>query len=124
MHVTVETKTASPSAVIVALTGEHDVGDYGSLRIALARAAIRAPNVVVDLSRCEFIDSTVVGTLLRAESVVARDRGRFLAVLPKQANAVIRIADLIGLAEVLPTSVSVEAALASFQPGHNDAQPV
>ena len=116
MRVTGEIKTASPSVVIVALTGKHGLGDYGSLRIALARAAIRAPNVVVDLSRCEFIDATVLGTLLQAEDVVARDCGRLLAVLPEEANAVTRIADLIQLADVLPICASVEAALASFQP--------
>ena len=116
MRVTVEIKTASPSVVVVALTGRRDVGDYGSLRIALARAAIRAPDVVVDLSHCEFIDSTVISTLLHAEGVVARGRGRFLTVLPDEANALTRVTDVAQLAAMLPTCASVEAALASFEP--------
>ena len=124
MRVTVEMKTASPSAVVVALAGKHDVGDYGSLRIALARAAIRAPDVVVDLSHCEFIDSTVINTLLHAEGVVARGRGRLLTVLPDEANALTRVTDVAQLAGMLPTCASVEAALASFQPATANAQPL
>jgi anti-anti-sigma factor len=124
MHTTVEIKTASRSVAIVSLIGEHDLGDYESLKVAFARAAIRAPNVIVDLSRCEFIDSTVVGMLLHVESVVARDHARLVIALPEKANAVTRVAGLTQLGEVLPVYLSVEAALASFLPVESHAQRI
>lgn len=111
---TVEITTATPSVSIVSLVGDHDLGEYESLKVAFARAAIRAPNLVADLSRCAFIDSTVIGLLLHAERLVAKDRGRLVVALPAQAGPVTRVAELVRLSELLPTFVSVEAALASL----------
>jgi anti-anti-sigma factor len=110
-------QTGSPSVAIVPLVGEHDLSCYESLKVAFARAAVQAPNVIVDLSRCEFIDSTVIRALLDAQSVVARDSGSFGVALPAEPNAVTRLVELVHLAQRVPTYPSVEAALKSFQQG-------
>jgi anti-anti-sigma factor len=120
----VEIRSATASVAIVSLIGEHDLGEYEPLKIAFARAAIRAPNVVVDLSRCEFIDSTMIGLLLHAQSVVARDHGRFVIALPDEANAVTRVVEMVHLADLAPIYASVEDALSSFPHAESsDAQP-
>jgi anti-anti-sigma regulatory factor len=54
MHEAVNTQTAT--VAIVPLIGEYDLSGYEPLKAALARAAIQAPNVIVDLSHCDFID--------------------------------------------------------------------
>jgi anti-anti-sigma factor len=112
---TVEIKNATSSVAIVSLIGDHDLGEYETLKVALARAAIRAPNLVADLSRCAFIDSTVIGLLIHSERVVARNRGRLVVALPAQPSPVTRVAQLVHLSEVLPTYDSLDAALASFE---------
>jgi hypothetical protein len=81
----------------------------------LARAAIRAPNVLVDLSHCALVDCAALGLLLDSQNVVARDGGRFGIALPKEPNAVTRAAGLVHLSERAPTFASVPVALASFQ---------
>jgi anti-anti-sigma regulatory factor len=125
MRSAVEIKYAPPSLAIVALIGAHDLGEYQQLKAVFAAAAIRAPNVIIDLSRCALIDSTVMAMLLDGESVVTRDHGRFVVALPEEPNPVTRLAELAQLAELVPTYVSVEAALASFQPVEiADAKPV
>ena len=54
MHEAVNTQTAT--VAVVPLVGEHDLIGYELLKAVLARAAIQAPNVIVDLSHCDFID--------------------------------------------------------------------
>jgi anti-anti-sigma regulatory factor len=54
MHEAVNTQTAT--VAIVPVIGEHDLSGYEPLKAVLARAAIQAPNVIVDLSHCDFID--------------------------------------------------------------------
>ena len=112
----IEITSPTADVAIVALIGEHDLNDYASLKLAFSKAAIEATHVVVDLSRCEFVDSTTISGLLAAQSVVVRDHGRFVVALPHEPNAVTRVADIMRLAELLPVYASVEAALASFQP--------
>jgi anti-anti-sigma factor len=106
--------SATPSVAIVSLLGEHDLGDSEPLKVAFARAAIRARNVIVDLSDCSFIDSIVIALLLHAQSVVAQDGGRLAVALPTEPNAVNRVADVMHLCRLVPVYASVEAALATF----------
>ena len=54
----------SDSVAIVSLFGEHDLGHYEQLKVAFDTAAVRRRNLVVDLSGCAFIDSTVISLLL------------------------------------------------------------
>jgi anti-anti-sigma factor len=117
MDITADTRTASPSVAIVPLVGEHDLSRYESLRVALARASIRAPNVIVDLSQCNLIDCTVIRLLLDAQSVVARDEGGFGVVLPAEPNAVTRIAEVVQLSQRARTYSSVEEALGKLEEG-------
>jgi stage II sporulation protein AA (anti-sigma F factor antagonist) len=102
------------SLAIAELIGEHDLGQYESLKTALLRAAVRASDVVVDLSRCTFMDSTVINILLHAQHVVALHHGNFAVVLPSEQGPVARVADMMRLADLLPLHLSRESALASL----------
>jgi anti-anti-sigma factor len=121
MDTTADTGTPSASVAIVPIVGEHDLSRCETLKVALARAAIRAPNVIVDLSRCDFLDSTVIRVLLDAQIVVVRDEGSFGVALPAEPNAVTRIAELVHLSQRVPTYSSVAAALESLQGGAFEA---
>lgn len=120
----VDSLTRSPSVAVVPLVGEKDLSAHDSLKVALARAAIQAPNVIIDLSRCDFIDSSVIGLLLDTQRIVARDGGAFVVALPAEPNAVTRIAELVHLSQRVPTYPSVAAALESLQPEGGPAAPV
>lgn len=41
----------------------------------------------VDLTRCTFLSSTLVGALLQAQSVTAVNGGRFALTVPAKSNA-------------------------------------
>jgi anti-anti-sigma factor len=102
------------SLAIAELIGEHDLGQYERLKVALLSATNRATDVIVDLSRCTFMDSTVVNVLLRIQNVVARERGHFAVVMPGETGPVARVADMMRLAEILPLHLSRDSALASL----------
>src|SRR3954453_21902111 len=57
---TVSLERHSPAVAIVTLRGEHDLATRAEINAALARAGGEA-DVLVDLSDCSFIDSSVIG---------------------------------------------------------------
>lgn len=77
-------------------------------------AAAQAP-LLIDLSRCEFIDSTGIALIVR--SWQARDgdgNGRFaLCGIGQQVK---RVLDITGLEETIPTHPSREQALERLRP--------
>jgi len=102
----------APGVVLVTLRGEHDLNTRPQLGDALARAAGEA-SVLVDLSECDFIDSTVIGALVVTSQTVTERGRRFELVIPADAKAVQRVARVAGLATFLTIHETREAGLAS-----------
>lgn len=68
---------------VVAVSGELDVAGAAEVRTALALATSgRAGALVLDLSDVSFIDSTGLGTLLRADDRLSADGVRMIVVCP------------------------------------------
>ena len=82
---------------IVSLGGEIDAHTAPRLDDELAAAlATGATRVVVDLAGTSFIDSTVVGVLLRADERLNGHEGRL--VLVSDDPRILRVFELTGLA--------------------------
>jgi len=105
---------AQPGIAVVSLFGEHDLGGKQRLSDALAAAGVRR-NVLVDLSACTFIDSSVIGALFAARSQLAERGGRLELVIPPEATAVRRVADLTMLGSLLTIHEADTAGWASLQ---------
>ena len=105
----------SPAVALVSLIGEHDLGRCDQIKDAFDAAAMRRRNLVVDLTRCAFIDSTVISLLLYAQREITCDGGRFAVVIPADSGPVARVAQIVRMAEMLPVYASLEAALASAE---------
>jgi anti-anti-sigma factor len=110
----VELTSATRDIAVVALIGEHDLGQYERLKAALARAAVRAPKVVVDLSECAFIDSTTIALLLHSQAVLSEASGSFALVIDPEPGPVSRLAELVHLDQMLTVHPSLERAITSF----------
>jgi anti-anti-sigma factor len=112
----VEVEPHGPNVVVVTLRGEHDLNSKQVLREALASAGADA-NVLVDLSECSFIDSTIIGVLVQAFQAQA-ERGRRLELaIPPAAHAVQRVVTIAGLTTFLSMHETRSAGLASMQSG-------
>jgi anti-sigma B factor antagonist len=95
--IVVETPGPDGYAASVALVGEHDLATAPELAEALRETA--GP-VLVDLSQCTFIDSTVIGALVRAHRGL-QAHGHRLDVRAAEGTQVRRALDVAGVATVL-----------------------
>ena len=106
---TVEIAHDAPGLAVVSVHGEHDVSTEPELAYALEQAAAHS-NVVVDLSACTFMDSTVIGALIKAARRVHAQGEQIVLVTPPESSLVARLTHMTRLAEILPIHVTRAAA--------------
>lgn len=101
-------------AWIVSLRGEHDLSTQPMLTDQLRGLARTGDGLVVDLRQAEFIDSTVLGALLRAyEEAGGAQAHRFAILVPRNGAVANRVVSLVGLDRVIPTVAHLETAIRS-----------
>jgi anti-anti-sigma factor len=100
------------AGVVVALRGDHDLSTKPQVVEALSglRRESRAV-VVIDLRQCTFVDSTIIAVILAAGRSDTPQKPQVSVVLPDDASYVCRALSVIGLRELLPVHLSIEAAL-------------
>jgi anti-anti-sigma factor len=106
----IQIQNLTPSTCVVRLHGEHDVSSREALSAALL-AAGASNHVLVDLSQCDFIDSTLISTLLAAANQAQQRDGSVELVVPAEANAVRRTLELANVQRVLPFHASCATAV-------------
>jgi anti-anti-sigma factor len=93
------TPIRSPSyAAIVSLRGEHDLDSSVAVREALDSIE---GDVLIDLTTCGFMDSSVVGTLLRTAQERERAGQRLDLLVPPENRIIARTIDVASLRELL-----------------------
>jgi anti-anti-sigma factor len=99
-------------ATVVAVSGELDAASAPELVGPLEEAQRTAEALVLDLTGCEFVDSTGLHAIIDARAAVEARGGRF-ALCCSADGAVARVMEvaLPGMIELYPTR---EAALASL----------
>jgi anti-anti-sigma factor len=109
----IEVDIQGAGVVIVALRGEHDLSTQPEVAQALTRAS-DYPEVLVDLSDCTFMDSSVIAALVgTSRKLESRDR-RLELVIPADAHTVQRIACLTNIAELIPVHDTREDGIAAI----------
>jgi anti-anti-sigma factor len=101
---------------VLRLLGEHDMANVGLLRGAIAAHIEAAEGVVVSLVSTEFIDASVIRTLFDGDQEL-RARGRRLTLHVATEDVVRRILEITGLTDELPSTGSLEEALAGAARG-------
>jgi len=101
---------------IVTLRGEHDLSTASGLRRSLARSFSGGSTVIVDMSQADSIDSTTLHVLIRA-----RRQRHAIALVAPTGSCARRLADLVSLADGIPTFQTRAEALAHL--GAADAEP-
>jgi anti-anti-sigma factor len=118
-YFSVEMTVVSEQTAIITIFGEHDLFTKDQVLETL-ECAQHWTNVIVDLTSCEFLDSSVIGVLFAAHYAPQAACERFELIAPETAGFVDRALDLMGVREVIRTHKSIEAALRSV----GDADPV
>ena len=108
----IEVETSSSPSTVV-LRGEHDVNSWTEVALALAAAGAQ-PCVLVDLSECSFMDSTVITALLVAAKQLSARAGALEVFIPPEAVAIRRTLELMNVDAILTTHETRTAAVASL----------
>jgi len=109
---TIEVRSPQPNTALVELGGEHDLYSADSLRETLDMSLYVSDHLIVDLSGAEFIDSTIIGVLMKTLAKAAELDRRFSVVIGT-APAVKRILEVTGVLPLLNVAPTVERALAA-----------
>jgi len=103
-HGTVRVERRSGAPWLVIAEGDHDVTTNAAFERALAQCG--DTDIALDFSGATFVDSSVVGLLLRHAGA---GRGRVAVVSPRDTPPR-RVFDLIALDRTLPVFDSLQAA--------------
>jgi anti-sigma B factor antagonist len=117
---TVTVAHPAPGLAVVSVRGEHDLSTQRTLTEAFETAGARS-NLVVDLSDCTFMDSTVIGALLTSARAAHERDELFAVVIPPERANLGRLAEMTRLAEVFPVHTSLAAALVALAPSEPEA---
>lgn len=100
---------------VVRVTGEVDMSHEEELRKEL-RAAVEAEakGIVVDLSECEFIDSSAIRALLLSREEKNLNHGGESLAVAASSDQILRILEVMGLDKVLPVEPTVDQAAAAL----------
>ena len=98
---------------VVAVTGELDAASTAELEAPLSEASASADAVVLDLTGCQFVDSTGLHAIIDTRSAIEQRGGRFaLCCTPNGPVARVIEVALPGMMELHPTR---DAALQSLR---------
>jgi len=100
-----------PDCIEIGVIGELDLAVADQLREALDRAEAECSQILIDLRRCEFIDSTGIAEIVRTHQQIADHGGWIAAYGP--TSQVSRILSVTGLTENGLVFDSAEEALVS-----------
>ena len=101
---------------IVRVRGELDISHEKELRTELNRGvAENNGGIVVDLTDCEFIDSSGVRALLLGREAQRADAdGETRLVIASGSTQIVRILSVMGVDEAIPVRPTVEEAVAEL----------
>lgn len=101
--------------VVLRLHGEHDLSTAPAVRRELEQAAATGGGVVVDMTETEFIDSSILGTLVEGSRMLRGGAsGVGFAIAAAPGGPVTRLLDLVAvsnLVRVYPTRAEALAAI-------------
>jgi anti-sigma B factor antagonist len=112
----------APGCTLVAVTGELDIYTAPDLRDAISGVmSAGVHDVVVDLTRVEFLDSTGLGVLVAALKRIGANGGSLQLVFAQER--LFKLFSITGLAKVFVICDSVETAFANLALAAPTGQP-
>ena len=100
---------------VVRVSGEVDMSHEEELRGELRTAvAADAKGVVVDLTECEFIDSSGVRALLLSREAQHSEKDSERLAVAAASDQILRILSVMGIDRVIPIRPTVEEAAAAL----------
>jgi anti-anti-sigma factor len=106
---------------ILVLKGRLNVHTYEKLETALNELfSAGCYRLIIDMGKVEYMSSAGAGALMNAFSQCFQNQGRM--VLANVSHSVLDVLDVLNLVSFLPTTLSLESALAGFPAGGESPQ--
>jgi anti-sigma B factor antagonist len=100
---------------VVRVVGEVDMSHEDDLRGSLREAVGAESNgIVVDLTECEFIDSSGVRALLLSREAQQSEQGSERLAVAASSEQILRILSVMGLDKVIPIRPTIEESAAAL----------
>ena len=100
---------------VVHVAGEVDMSHEAQLRAELHRAVeADSRGIVVDLTECEFIDSSGIRALLLSRQESQPDDGTETLAVAASSDQILRILGVMGIDQVIPIRPTIEEAAAAL----------
>jgi anti-sigma B factor antagonist len=100
---------------VVRIAGEVDMSHEEELRGELRNAVASNSNgIVVDLTECEFIDSSGVRALLLSREAQNSGKGSERLAVVASSEQILRILSVMGIDRVIPVKPTVEEAASAI----------
>jgi anti-anti-sigma factor len=99
---------------VVSVRGELDLGTAPELEGPLEEAIGAKEPLLLDLSECEFIDSTGIAMIVRAWQQLCNGHPAGMVAICGSAEQVRRMLEVTGLEHAIPVHRSREEALAAL----------
>jgi anti-sigma B factor antagonist len=100
---------------VVRVAGEVDMSHEEELRGELRNAvAAEAKGIVVDLTECEFIDSSGVRALLLSREAQHPEDGSVRLAVAASSEQILRILSVMGIDRVIPIRPTVEESASAI----------
>jgi anti-anti-sigma factor len=100
---------------VVRVRGEVDISHEEELRGELQQAvASEVDGIVVDLTECEFIDSSGVRALLLSREAQESEKGPDALAVAAASEQILRILSVMGVDRVIPIRPTVDEAAAAL----------
>ena len=100
---------------VVRIAGEVDMSHEEELRGELRNAvAAEAKGIVVDLTECEFIDSSGVRALLLSREAQHPEDGSVRLAVAASSEQILRILSVMGIDRVIPIRPTVEESASAI----------
>jgi anti-anti-sigma factor len=91
---------------IVKLRGEHDLASRPVLENALAPLK---GDVLVDVSECDYIDSSVIAVVVQTHANLTREGYRVEMLIPPTKRQVARTVEVSGISKIVPVRTTLDA---------------
>jgi anti-sigma B factor antagonist len=114
-HFEIDSAPGPDGVCVVRVAGEADMSHEEELRAELRRAvASDATGIVVDLTDCEFIDSTGVRVLLLSREAQNSEEDSGGLAVAASSEQILRVLSVMGVDRVIPIRPTVDEAAAAL----------
>lgn len=96
---------------LLELIGEHDLASVSDLQAALAPIFERGTCIILDLSQTTFIDSTILGEIIRTHERAQSTPGEELVVVAPPGTAAARVFELTDMHRLVTVRNTRQAAV-------------